>query len=147
MTTSDRTSRTGTVESTVALDGVESHVCLDGPHGAPALLLIHGTAASARSWEPMLPLLTGSRRVIRTYLNERSLPERLAPLGKALLVIFGAEDSRWRPSSATDYHSVPGATVEIVPGLGHSPNLEDPPRAAAPLLAFTAIPDRRNTTP
>ncbi|WP_404962165.1 hypothetical protein [Streptomyces sp. 147326] len=33
--------------------------------------------------------------------------------------------------------AVPGAKVELLPGLGHSPQLEDPPRAATPLLAFT----------
>ncbi|KZB79265.1 alpha/beta fold hydrolase [Amycolatopsis regifaucium] len=248
------------------------HVCQDGPRDAPALLLIHGTAASARSWEPMVPLLTRSHRVIRidlpgcgrsaqpdaasyavpdqayrvgavldglgvehvvivghssggvfatalaeqrpdlvtalvfintgpsmaayiakevpiraassaeltdvqirqamndgfrtgfeipqsfvdqfrdidfsvfgamsqairAYLDERALPQRLAPLGKPLLVIFGEEDRRWRPSSAGDYRAVPGAAVEMLPALGHSPNIEDPPRTAVPLLAFAA---------
>jgi len=260
-----------TVSNDNTLDGGEIHVCQDGPRDAPALLLIHGTAASARSWEPMVPLLTGSHHVIRidllgcgrsakpdgasyavpdqarrvgaaldglgiehvtvvghssggvfttalaeqrpdlvtalalintgpdmaayiakeipiraaswadltddrirqamsdgfrpgfeipqayvdqfrdidfqvfgaisqairAYLDEQSLPQRLAPLGKPLLVIFGEEDQRWRPSSAGDYHAVPGATVEMLPGVGHSPNLEDPPRTAVRLLAFT----------
>jgi pimeloyl-ACP methyl ester carboxylesterase len=259
-------------ESILRLDGDEIHVCQDGPRDAPALLLIHGTAASARSWEPMLGLLTGSYRVIRidllgcgrsakpdgasyavgdqarrvgaaldrlgvahtivaghssgsavatalaerrpelvsavvvidfgpdmaayteeaavldpkqwphftdeqlrqavrsgfapgyripgpfldqvrdmdfhvfaetsrsarVYLDERGLPERLAPLGKPLLVIFGAEDRRWRSSSAAGYHAVPGARVELLPGVGHSPIVEDPPRTAAILLDFAA---------
>jgi pimeloyl-ACP methyl ester carboxylesterase len=77
-------------------------------------------------------------QALRAYLDEQGLPERLAPLGKPLLVIFGEEDRRWRPSSAADYHAVPGATVEMLPGVGHSPILEDPPRTAAPLLAFAA---------
>ncbi|MEV4313476.1 alpha/beta hydrolase [Actinocrispum sp. NPDC049592] len=249
----------------------EIHVCQDGPRDAPALLLIHGTAASAREWEPMVPLLTDKHRVIRVdllgcgqsakpdgasyavpdqasragavldrlgvehatvvghssgatvatalaeqrpdlvtalviinfgptmaayigqdaaidprqwpnltddqlrqavasgfapgyqipqpfldqvremdlhvfaatsqavsaYLNERGLPQRLARLGKPLLVIFGEQDLRWRPESAAEYRAVPGATIEMLPGLGHSPNLEDPPRTAVPLLAFT----------
>ncbi|MFI6043653.1 alpha/beta fold hydrolase [Nocardia sp. NPDC051321] len=253
--------------------GSEIYVRQDGPRDAPALLLIHGTAASGRSWDPMVPLLTGSHRVIRVdllgcgqsaglgdanytvsdqarrvgaaldplgverviavghssggavatalaeqrpdlvtavviidfgphmgayiaqessarppvkwadltdeqfremmrsgfsadytipqeyvdqfraidpavfvaasqancgYLDERSLPERLAPLGKPLLVIFGANDSRWRPSAAAEYRAVPGATVVLLPGVGHSPNLEDPPRTAESLLAFAA---------
>lgn len=252
--------------------GGEIPVYQDGPPDAPALLLVHGTAASARSWEPMIPLLTGSHRVIRidllgcgrsarptgasyavedqarrvgaaldrlgvehavaaghssggvfvtalaehrpdlvtatvlvntgphlaayiakevklraaswaeltddeireamsdgfgpgfeiplsfvdqfrdidfavfaetsqairAYLGERSLPDRLAPLAKPLLVLFGDEDRRWRPASAADYRVVPGATVRMLPGLGHSPNLEDPARTAEPLLAFTA---------
>ncbi|MFI6874058.1 alpha/beta fold hydrolase [Streptomyces sp. NPDC050400] len=76
------------------------------------------------------------------YLKERTLPDRLAPLGKPLLVIFGAEDRRWRPSSAADYGVVPGAKVEILPGAGHTPILEEPRQTAALLLPFTT---RRNT--
>ncbi|WP_323177940.1 alpha/beta fold hydrolase [Streptomyces sp. NBC_00083] len=64
---------------------------------------------------------------------------RLTALGNPLLVIFGEDDRRWRSSSAADYRAVPGARVELLPGLGHSPLLEDPPRTAAPLLAFTAV--------
>ena len=261
-----------TVANDKALDGGELHVCQDGPRDAPALLLIHGTAASARSWDPMVPLLTGSHHVIRIdllgcgrsatpdgasyavpdqarwvgaaldglgvdhvvvvghssggafatalaeqrpdlvtalvlidtgpdmaafiakevpiragsaadltddqirqamsdgfrpgfeippsfvdqfrdidfavfgalsqairgYLDERSLPARLAPLGKPLLVIFGEEDRRWRPSSAGDYCAVAGVTIKMLSGVGHSPNLEDPARTAVPLLAFAA---------
>ena len=261
-----------TEESALPLDGGQIHACQDGPRDAPALVLIHGTAASLRTWDPMVPLLTGSHRVIRidlpgcgqsaqpdgasyavpaqahrvgaaldrlgveqaivvghssgglvatalteqrpdlvtalalistgpnmaayiadeialgpaqwpdltdeqlrqimspafsvdyqipqplvdeargmnlhvfaatsqavrAYLEEQALPERLATLGKPLLVIFGEDDRRWRSSSATEYRAVPGATVEMLPGVGHSPNLEDPPRTAVPLLAFTA---------
>ena len=75
----------------------------------------------------------------RAYLEQRALPDRLRGLGKPLLVIFGADDRRWRSSSADDYRVVPGATVEMLPGLGHTPILEDPPRTAESLLAFTAI--------
>ncbi|MGW3203982.1 alpha/beta fold hydrolase [Streptomyces sp. NPDC001135] len=263
-----------TESSTLSLDDGDIHVCQDGPRDAPALLLIHGSASSARSWNPMVPLLTGSHRVIRidllghgrsakpadrsyalpdqarragvaldrlgvehavvvghssggvvatalaeqrpdlvtalalintgpsldafitpepaatgpsqwpptdeqlrrfastgfsragcqipeellddvrgmtshtftatmratrSYLEQRALPDRLAVLGKPLLVIFGEDDRRWRSSSASDYRAVPGAKVELLPGLGHSPLLEDPPRTATPLLAFTAI--------
>lgn len=271
MTTSENTSYLATEETTFSLDDGEIHVCQDGPHDAPALLLVHGTGASARSWEPLVPLLTGSHRVIRVdllgcgasgkpdgaslavedqtrrvgevldllgvkratvaghssggvfvtalaeqrpdlvagvvlintgphmaayiakevplrvtswadltddqirvamadgfhegfeipqgfvdqfrdidfqvfgaitvairaYLNERSLPDRLAPLGKPLLVLFGEEDRRWSPAAAADYEAVPGATVTMLPDVGHSPNLEDPPRTAVPLLVFT----------
>ncbi|MER7684550.1 alpha/beta fold hydrolase [Streptomyces sp. NPDC097610] len=263
-----------TESSTLSLDDGDIHVCQDGPRDAPALLLIHGTASSTRSWNPMVALLTGSHRVIRIdllghgrsakpadrsyalpdqarragaaldrlgvehavvvghssggvvavalaeqrpdvvtalalintgpgldafiapqsaavglaqwpptdeqirrfassgfsragyqippellddvrcmthhtltttmratrdYLEQQALPDRLAALGKPLLVIFGEEDRRWRSASAADYRAVPGATVELLPGLGHSPLLEDPPRTAVPLLAFTTI--------
>ncbi|MEU0569408.1 alpha/beta hydrolase [Nonomuraea sp. NPDC005983] len=83
--------------------------------------------------------LTATMQATRDYLEQRALPDRLAALGKPLLVIFGEDDRRWRSSSAADYRTVPGATIELLPGLGHSPILEDPPRTAASLLAFTAI--------
>ncbi|WP_084484438.1 alpha/beta fold hydrolase [Nocardia anaemiae] len=72
------------------------------------------------------------------YVNQRALPDRLIPLGKPLLVIFGEDDRRWRSSSAAEYRAVPDAKVELLPGIGHSPIMEDPPRTAALLLAFTA---------
>ena len=81
---------------------------------------------------------TTTMQASRAYIQQQPLPDRLAPLGKPLLVIYGEDDRRWRSSSAADYHAVPGAHVEMLPGLGHSPLLEDPPRTAAPLLAFTA---------
>ncbi|MFI7467292.1 alpha/beta fold hydrolase [Nonomuraea sp. NPDC049646] len=262
-----------TTESTIlTLDDGDLHVCQDGPRDAPALLLIHGSASSARSWDEMVPLLTGSHRVIRIdllghgrsakpddrgyttpdqarrvgealdllgvrqavvaghssggavatalaeqrpglvtalvlintgpdldafiapasaafaptqwpptdeqirlfaspgfsrpgyrppdelldevrcmtlhtlaatmqgtrdYLSERPLPDRLAPLGKPLLVIFGADDRRWRSSSASGYRVVPGAEIALLPGLGHTPILEDPHQTARTLLPFT----------
>lgn len=260
-------------ELTLPLDGGTIHVDCSGPRDAPALLLVHGSAASTRSWDAVVPLLTGSHRVVRIdllghgrsatpddgdysipaqarragaaldrlgitsaiavghssggltvtalaeqrpdlvaalalintgprmealiaqrlsfdpaqwaqltdehlreaastafsragyrppqdllddmrlmtfhsftatmrasaeYLAERPVPDRLADLGRPLLVIFGQDDRRWRSSFAGDYRAVPGAQVEMLPGLGHTPILEDPQRAAAPLLAFAA---------
>jgi pimeloyl-ACP methyl ester carboxylesterase len=85
-----------------------------------------------------LHVFAATSQAVRAYLNEQGLPERLAPLDKPLLVIYGEEDRRWRPSSAAEYRAVPAAAVEMLPGVGHSPNLEDPPRTAVALLAFTA---------
>jgi pimeloyl-ACP methyl ester carboxylesterase len=81
---------------------------------------------------------TATSRAADDYLEHRVLPDRLTPLGKPLLVIFGTEDRRWRSSSAAEYRAVPGATVELLPGIGHSPVLEDPQRTTELLLAFTA---------
>ncbi|WP_037346865.1 alpha/beta fold hydrolase [Sciscionella sediminilitoris] len=82
---------------------------------------------------------TATMRAGNEYLRQRPLPDRLAPLGKPLLVLFGEQDRRWRPASAADYRAVPGARVELLPGLGHSPILEDPPRTAEFLLSFIAL--------
>ncbi|MFI6518203.1 alpha/beta fold hydrolase [Spirillospora sp. NPDC050679] len=82
--------------------------------------------------------LTATSRAVDDYLEQRPLPDRLAPLGKPLLVVFGQEDRRWRSSSAADYRAVPNARIELLPGIGHSPMLEDPPRTAALLLDFAS---------
>jgi pimeloyl-ACP methyl ester carboxylesterase len=73
------------------------------------------------------------------YLAERSLPDRLIPLGLPLLVIFGADDGRWRSSSAAAYRVVPGARVEVLPGVGHTPMMEDPQATGKLLLDFAAV--------
>jgi pimeloyl-ACP methyl ester carboxylesterase len=72
------------------------------------------------------------------YLKQRPLPARLTHLGKPLQVIFGEQDQRWRSSSAALYRVVAGARVELIPGAGHSPMVEDPPRTAALLVTFVS---------
>ncbi|MFJ6463193.1 alpha/beta fold hydrolase [Streptomyces sp. NPDC091387] len=57
-----------TEASILPLPGGDILVCQDGPRDAPALLLIHGSASSTRSWDQLVPLLTGSHRVIRIDL-------------------------------------------------------------------------------
>ena len=57
-------------------------------------------------------------------------------VGNPLLVIFGERDQRWRSSSAGMYDAVAGASVELLPGVGHSPMIEDPARTAEVLVRF-----------
>src|SRR5262245_61311591 len=81
------------------------------------------------------------RKVLRgnaAYITERSVPERLADLGIPLLVIFGAADPRYDPSSARRYDAVPNSRVELLPGVGHVPILEAPEATSELLLGFTA---------
>ena len=55
------------------------------------------------------------RKVLRrnaAYVAEQSVPERLADLNVPMLVIFGASDPRYEPSSAHQYDAVPNARVE-----------------------------------
>jgi pimeloyl-ACP methyl ester carboxylesterase len=91
---------------------------------------VHGTTYHA---------FTATSRAADDYLRQRALPDRLAALGRPLLVVFGEEDRRWRSSSAGEYRAVPGARVEVLSGVGHSPMLEDPSRTAALLLSFTGV--------
>ncbi|NEB78487.1 alpha/beta hydrolase [Streptomyces sp. SID14478] len=72
------------------------------------------------------------------YIAERNVPERLAPLGIPVLVIFGAADPRWDPASAHRYKTVPHARVEMLPDVGHLPLLEAPDATCALLLDFVA---------
>lgn len=80
---------------------------------------------------------TATSQAAVDYLEQRSLPRRLAVLDTPLLVIFGEEDGRCRSSFAAEYRAVPGARVERLKGLGHSPIVEDPSRTAALLHVFT----------
>ncbi|MEV4377045.1 alpha/beta hydrolase [Streptosporangium sp. NPDC049644] len=79
------------------------------------------------------------RTVLRwntAYITERSVPERLAALEVPVLVIFGAADPRWEPSSAHRYDVVPNAQVELLPGVGHLPMFEAPRTTGELLLDF-----------
>jgi pimeloyl-ACP methyl ester carboxylesterase len=81
------------------------------------------------------------RKVLRrnaAYVAERSVPERLADLDVPVLVIFGAADPRYEPSSAHHYDAVPNARVEMLPGVGHVPIHEAPQTTSELLLGFTA---------
>jgi len=70
------------------------------------------------------------------YLGRRSLPDRLTELRLPVLVVFGADDQRWRASSSAAYRVVPGARIEVLPGVGHTPMMEDPEATGALLLDF-----------
>ncbi len=67
------------------------------------------------------------------YVDESPLDKRLEALHVPLLVIFGAEDQIYDPQAAiARYRQVPGAQTHLIPGAGHSPNVEKPrPRGAA----------------
>jgi pimeloyl-ACP methyl ester carboxylesterase len=79
-----------------------------------------------------------------SYLEQRSLPDRLSALGLPLLVVFGTDDQRWRPSSAHAFSVVPGSRVELLSGVGHTPMMEDPQATARLLLEFFGAVEARN---
>jgi pimeloyl-ACP methyl ester carboxylesterase len=84
--------------------------------------------------------LAATARGSLDYIGQRSLPDRLAELGVPVLVIFGTDDRRWRASpAAAAYRAVPGTRVELLPGVGHTPMLEDPQTTERLLLDFAAF--------
>ena len=74
--------------------------------------------------------LAATSRASDDYLKQQTLPGRLAALGLPVLVIVGADDKRWRSTSAAAYRAVPGARLELLPGVGHTPMMEDRKRLA-----------------
>jgi len=75
-------------------------------------------------------------RCNRAYLAERNMPARLAALDVPVLVLFGTADPRWDPASAHQYETVPGARLELLPGVGHVPLFEAPEATSKLLLGF-----------
>jgi pimeloyl-ACP methyl ester carboxylesterase len=77
------------------------------------------------------------------YLDEEPLNRRIERSGVPLLAIFGAEDQIYEAEPALAvYAKVPGAQTALIPGAGHSPNVEKPGRTAALILNFDR-PSRR----
>lgn len=101
------------------------------PVDIPDALVSHTQAMTYRSF-------TATMRAYRDYISQRSIPDRIAGLGLPVLVIFGTDDQRWRSSSAADYRNVPGARIELLPGVGHTPVVEDPATTASLLRDFAA---------
>jgi pimeloyl-ACP methyl ester carboxylesterase len=88
--------------------------------------------------------LAGTARGAVDYMSHQNLPDRLVAVGVPLLVIFGQEDARYSSSSAADYRAVPGARIELLAGVGHTPMLEDPQTTARLLREFTTTPGAPN---
>jgi pimeloyl-ACP methyl ester carboxylesterase len=72
------------------------------------------------------------------FLSDEPLDQRLRRTGVPLLAVFGAEDQIFEAKkSLAAFAAVPGAKTALVPGAGHSPNVEKPARTAALVLQFT----------
>lgn len=71
------------------------------------------------------------------YSGAEPLDRRIERAGIPLLAIFGAEDQIYEAEPALAvYAKVPGAETALIPGAGHSPNVEKPGRTAALILSF-----------
>jgi pimeloyl-ACP methyl ester carboxylesterase len=73
----------------------------------------------------------------KSYTDDEPLNQRLQPLGKPLLVIFGSEDQIYDPrESLSAYADIPNTKTALIQGAGHSPNVEKPGRTAGLVLQF-----------
>jgi pimeloyl-ACP methyl ester carboxylesterase len=73
------------------------------------------------------------------YSRTSSLGTRMKATGKPLLVMMGAEEQIIddpRAMLARYAREAPGTITRLIPGVGHSPNVEKPARTAALVLAF-----------
>jgi pimeloyl-ACP methyl ester carboxylesterase len=73
----------------------------------------------------------------KRFVDDRPLDQRLAAIHLPLLVIFGTEDQIYDAQDAVNrYQGVPGAQTHLIPGAGHSPNVEKPDLVAPLILSF-----------
>lgn len=71
------------------------------------------------------------------YMSSEPLDRRVERAGTPLLAIFGAEDQIYESERAlAAYARVSGAQTALIPGAGHSPNVERPGRTAGLVLRF-----------
>jgi pimeloyl-ACP methyl ester carboxylesterase len=79
------------------------------------------------------------------FVGETPLDERMAATALPLLVIFGAEDQVYDAEEAIAGYraNAPGAETHLVPGAGHSPNVERPAAVAQLLRAFARPPKKQ----
>lgn len=77
------------------------------------------------------------------FVAEAPLDERLAAAHVPAMVIFGAEDQLYDAQEAVARYrqNVPGIQTHLIPGAGHSPNVERP-NLVAPLILSWAAPPR-----
>lgn len=59
----------------VDVDGMRLHVRDSGPHGAPAMLFVHGFASSLQTWDDWTPELARAPRVVRLDLPGTGLSD------------------------------------------------------------------------
>jgi pimeloyl-ACP methyl ester carboxylesterase len=80
------------------------------------------------------------------YLAEEPLDQRMKATGKPLMVLMGAEEQIVNdPQRALDQYkaAMPETETHLVPGAGHSPNVERPVLTAKLVLRFAEAPEVR----
>jgi len=82
------------------------------------------------------------------HIEESSNVTRLRKSGVPFLAILGDEDQLVdSEEAAASYETVPGAAIQLMAGIGHSPNVEAPDDTAELLLRFAAAASPTAPTP
>jgi pimeloyl-ACP methyl ester carboxylesterase len=74
------------------------------------------------------------------FVKEEPLDKRLAATHVPVLAIFGAEDQIYDARAALARYAAIGAQTHLIPGAGHSPNVERPNLVAPLILGFAQPP-------
>jgi pimeloyl-ACP methyl ester carboxylesterase len=88
-----------------------------------------------------------SHEALDDYTSEESLADRIAATHKPLLVIMGAEDQIIEDpngAAAAYQRAVPSAFTNVIQGVGHSPNVEEPNLTSELVLGFAGPPKAAN---
>ena len=80
-----------------------------------------------------------SRGEANDFVDDGSPASRLSAIGVPVLAIVGAEDQILDVEEViAGFQTVPGARIEEMDGVGHSPNVENPEATAELILPFAA---------
>ncbi|HUZ88505.1 MAG TPA: alpha/beta hydrolase [Candidatus Acidoferrales bacterium] len=80
--------------------------------------------------------VAGTVAALRALVEMAPLLPRLADLAAPTLIVTGAKDAAYVRSAELMAATLPRATLRIVPGVGHFPNLQCPELLASQLLEF-----------
>ncbi len=82
------------------------------------------------------------------FAAEMPLDDRLTRAAVPALVIFGSEDQLFDAEAAiAGYAGVPGVETELLDGIGHAPQVEDPGAIAKLLEDFAVVPPKPTAKP
>jgi pimeloyl-ACP methyl ester carboxylesterase len=85
----------------------------------------------------------------QSFVDDQPLDQRLAVTQVPALVIFGVEDQIYDAQEAVARYrqNVPGVQTHLLPGAGHSPNVERPNLVAPLVLSFASPPPAETRAP